>query len=422
MPTFTYTARDSSGKKIEGEVTAATSSEAARQLRDEGKIVLSVASAKAGRLPGRIIPPSPGLPGAATPASSGLFAPRLNADDVRVFANQLAVMLGTGVSLSDALEACTDSRNSPGFAQALDDVIAQVRSGISFSAALARNPRVFSPLFVNMVKASEASGQLGPMLRRVADFLAGQRELGRKIKGAVTYPIVMTLLAIGVIIFMVTFVLPKFAKIYAGKEDTLPIITRFLMSGSTWIVAYGLYAAGGLVIVIVATIVYLRRPGGRLILHRFKLRLPLFGGLFHKTYLARSLRTLGTLIQAGVSMLEAVELTGGSVSNVVYEEFWSSVHDRLQTGRQLSESVSESRLVPRSVVKMLHAGEHGGRLGDVLDRVATHCEEEVAAKLKAVTTLIEPAIIIFVGSMVGGIVLSLLLPIFTISKAMRPGH
>lgn len=422
MQSFAYVARDASGKRILGEVSAASSSEAARSLRGEGKIVVSVTAAVGGvfgRSPTSATPAATAGPMAGS-GLAAVFATKVKPDEVRAFIQSLSVMISTGVSLSEALQTCVDVKSSPTFARTLADVIGQVEGGTSFSAALTRHPRVFSPLVVNMVKASEASGQLGPMLRRVAQFLTNQRELSRKIKGAVTYPIVMVVLASGVLTFMVTFVLPKFAKIYANRQDALPAITKILLQVSGWMTSYGLYVGPVVLAGVITAVVHLRRPAGRPLADRIRLGLPLLGPLFHKTYLARTMRTLGTLLQSGVSLLNGVDLTRAAVGNTQYSAMLAQAHEHLQSGRQLSDALSDSRLIPRAVNKMLQSGERGGSLGDVMDQIATHCEDEVAVSIKTVTSLIEPAIVIFVGGIVGTIVLALLLPIFTISKALQP--
>jgi len=442
MMTFAWTGRDAGGKPAQGEVSAANRNDALRVLRGEGKIVVSIGpkgratvaassggTAAAGA--GRIIPREPVWPTTPKPlpmpAPSGAAAwmapaPRLNRDDVRAFSQQMAVMLETGVSLSDALDACVDPKLSPGFAKALRETIDGVRAGMSFSVALSRNPRVFSPLFVNMVRASEASGQLGSMLRRLADFLAGQHALARRIRGAVAYPMVMLTLAVGVVIFLMVYVLPKFTTIYAGRENLLPAVTRAMMALSSHMQELAPYLIGGTIATAVGGFFFLRSPTGRSVTDRFKLALPLFGPLLHKTYLARSLRTFGALIQAGVSVLESVELTSAAAGSATYERLWLGVREKLQHGLQISDALRDHKLVPRSICKMLEAGERGGKLADATERVALHTEEEVAADIKTVTGLVEPAIVIFLGLVVGTVVMAMLLPIFTLSKAMSGGH
>lgn len=422
MAVFTYSARDSQGALLEGDVTAATPVDAARSLRSEGKFVVKIApkgsTPQAGR---RATGPRPQASGPTAfahskPANRGN---KYRPDDLIFFTNQLAVMAETGVSLAEALDACVYEGNSPRFARALDAIIAQVQGGSEFSAALAEHPRIFPPVYVSLIKASEASGMMGPMLRRLATHLENQREMTKKIKGAVTYPIVMFLFAIGVTVFLMTWVLPKFAAIYAGREDKLPVLTRWLMAFSSGLMSYGLYALGALAAIGIGGAFYLRTPAGMLLLEKLRLGTPLVGKLFHKTYLTRGLRTLGTMIQSGVSMLDAVQLTSGVCGSRLYEQMWLDARDRLQTGQQLSEAIGDKGLVPRAVIKMLAAGEKSGQLGPVMERVAIFCDSELTIAIKTMTSLIEPAIVMFLGTVVGGLVLALLLPIFTISKAMH---
>lgn len=412
MPVFAYVARDNTGKMVEGDVTAASPNEAAKLIRNEGRFVVKVTAR------GKSAKGASAAPSAA--GGKKLFGnKKYRADDLIFFTNQLAVMTETGVSMSEALEACRHDGNSPRFADALDDVIERVEGGSEFSAALAEHPEVFPNLYVSLVKASEASGMMAPILRRVADHLQNQRELKKKIKGAVTYPIVMFVFAIGVTIFLMTFVLPKFTAIYAGREDKLPVLTKWLLAFSGNLMTYGLYVTGALVLVGGATVYYFLTPAGRVRFDALRLSVPLMGNMYHKTYLARSLRTLGTMIQAGVSMLDSVRLTSGVCGSAKYESMWKDVNERLERGQQLSDALADYKQVPRAINKMLSAGERSGQLGAVMERVAQFCEAELAVAIKTMTSMIEPAIVMFLGVVVGGLVLALLLPIFTISKAMH---
>lgn len=413
MAVFAYVARDDSGKMIEGEVSAASQAEAARLVRSEGKFVVRVAPKRAGAA--AATKPSATAKGSFFTTANDKFRPK----DLIYFTNQLAVMIDTGVSMNEALEACVHEGNSPRFARALGAVIERVEGGAELSSALAEHPRVFPQLYVSLIRASEASGMMGPILRRLAEHLEQHHELKRKIRGAVTYPIVMFLFAIGVTVFLLTFVLPKFTRIYAGREDKLPAITRWLLAFSDHLTTFGPYLLGVLVVGVVALIWYLRTENGKRHWDGLKLRLPLVGNMFHKSCLARSLRTLGTMIQSGVSMLESVKLTSGVSGSRNYEQMWTEVYGQLEKGRQLSEALGENRNVPKAVNKMLHAGERSGQLGAVMERVAIFCEQELNAAIKAFTSLLEPAIVMFLGVVVGGLVLALLLPIFTISKALR---
>ncbi len=412
MPQFAYVARDHSGSIARGTLQAGSAPEAVRLLRGEGKFPLKVQASAAS---------ASDAPATAGPALPFLRrADRFRPDDVVTFAGQLSVMIETGVTLAEGLESCRDANNSPAFAGALDRVIEQVQAGHDFSAALAEHPRIFTPLFVAMIRASEASGTLALMLQRVSEYLVSQRELRKKIIGALTYPAAMLSFAIGVSIFLLTFVLPRFASIYAGKEAALPAPTRLLMALSQNLSAYGLYAGGGLLLVGVGAVFYLRGPGGRNRLDQVKLNFPLMGRMFHQAFLARSVRTLGTMLQTGVSMLEAVALTRQVCGSPAFERLWTHAHDELERGRQLSDALIESSLIPRPMLQMIRAGERGGRLGAVLERVAAHYEQALATTIKSATALLEPIVVVALGAFVGAIVISLLLPIFTISRAMHP--
>lgn len=405
MAAYSFHARDDAGNLLKGDIDAADLHEAARKLRSEGKFVI------------RVEPRAHAVaPAARRPAFGG--GDRFRPDDLIYFTNQLAVMVETGVSLAEALDACVHEGNSPRFARALDRVIDSVRGGKEFSAALAEHPRVFPALYVSLVRASEASGQLAPILARLAEHLERQRELTKKIKGALTYPAVMVTFAIGTTAFLVSYVLPKFAQIYAGREEELPALTRALLKFADFIAAYwpyglGIFVAGG-----VALFLYARSPAGRWSIELFRLRIPLVGKLFHCAYLARSMRTLGTMIQAGVSMLESVQLTRGVVGSLYYQRLWDTVNERIERGQQVSESLADCPHVPKSIIKMLGAGEKSGRLGVVMNRIANFSEQELNTAIRNMTAMVEPGIIMFLGVVVGSLVLAMLLPIFKISKVM----
>lgn len=409
MPQFSFVARDSSGAIARGTIAASSPTDAARMLRGEGKYPVRVEPARLRNQPESHAAAPPRLRG-------GKFRP----DDVIYFTSQLMVMLETGVSLAEALAGCRSPKNSPRFAAALDDVIEQVESGNRFSVALAAHPRVFPQLLVSLVKASEASGQLALMLQRASDYLVDQRELSKRIRGAVTYPIAMLIFAAGVTVFLMSFMLPKFATIYAGREQALPAATRILLKTSDMLRNGGIFIGPAALAAVVSAVVHFRRPAGRRQLDWLKLHLPVFGPMFHRSCMARSMRTLGTMISGGVSVLDAVELTQSAAGNLTYERLWQRVGEELQHGRQISDVLAESPLVPSPMTQMVRAGERSGKLGPVLERIAAHAATELAISIKAATAMIEPVIITVLGAVVGGLVIALLLPIFTLSRTMHP--
>ena len=400
MAQFIYQVRDSRGAMANGALAAATMDEASRTLRGEGNVIVdlreqSASSAGAGR---------------ATPGR------RVRRDDVIFFANQLAVLVDTGVPLPDALDSIVEQTTAEGFRLVLQDVTEQVKSGAEFSVALKKYPKVFGRLFVAMVKASEASGTMGKMLQRVSRYLEQQRQVLGKVRGAMAYPVAMIGFCILVLIAMLTFILPRFEKIYSGKAAVLPLPTRVLLGMSKGLIAYWpvilvLAAATG-----VGLWLFFRRNEGKVVLDRLMLRLPVIGPMCRKAVLARSLRTLATMVSTGVSVLDSMEITADVAGNYEYEQIWRSLGERLKEGSSLSEEMRKYPLLPRSVSQMVAAGEKTGKLGTVMDRAAGFCEEDLETAIRTATSFIEPVMIVIMGIIVGGIAMALLLPIFSLSK------
>jgi type IV pilus assembly protein PilC len=405
MPKYQYMARTSAGVALTGEVVARTEPDAVRLLRGEGKFVVRLSELADGAQ-------------AALLAVQAKGSRRVKPDEVIFFANQLAAMVDSGVPLADALEATIDQAPPGAFRRTIEDVIGRVQAGSDLSAALAAHPRVFVPLFIHMVRASETTGTLGAMLIRIADYLSTQHETLKKVKGALAYPLVMVLFSIAATSFLLTYVLPKFASIYAGKRAILPLPTRILMGTSDWIVTHWMWLIAGIVVAIISGLVYFRSDRGRYTADWLRLNIPVIGPMFRKACLARMLRTLGAMIAAGVSVLDAVLITRDVVGNRLFGDSLEKAHDRLERGEQLSQALQDAPYLPRPIWQMLHAGERSGQLGPAMERVAALCESDLATGVRTMTQFIEPAMIVVVGAMVGGIAIAMLLPIFQISKIM----
>lgn len=420
MAIFNYIARDTAGLSISGTLTAASIAAAGKQLRQEGKFPVNIrpagesASSDAG---GGRQDRSAGAEPAGTAATGG----KVHHKDIVFFTSQLAVMVDTGVPLADAIEAISSHSGCSGLKLLLEDVAARVNAGEEFSAALARHPKVFSTMYVAMVRAAEASGTLGMMLERVAGYLVDEYETRKKVTGALTYPTIMIVFGIVVTIFLMTWVLPQFTGIYAGKEAALPMPTRVVMVISGLFVNQWMYLLGGLAAMVGGAAVWLKSQPGRQWWASAKLRLPLIGGMMHKLYLARCLRTLGTLIGTGVSVLEAVQITRQIVGAGPFAVLWDRVCDALREGKLLSEPLFASELIPRPVSQMIVAGERTGKVAEVLERVALFSDRELKDQIKTTTALIEPAMITIMGGIIGFVVMALLLPIFSFSKVMAGG-
>ena len=341
---------------------------------------------------------------------------KVRKDDIIFFAAQLAVMVDTGVPLSEALDMIGSQTDHAGLKKLLAEVSGDVRGGMEFSGVLAKHPKQFDTLFVSLMRASEASGTMGPMLQRVSDYMEEQRKTRKRIKGAMIYPSCMLGFCVIIIICLLVFVLPKFEKIYAGKKAILPAPTRFLLGISHGITDYWPYLLGVLVVGVSGLVMYLRSPGGRQALDTVRIRMPIMGGMFRKACLARSLRCLSTMVSTGVSMIEGLDITSRVSGNRHFKAIWDNVAEGVKEGASVSDGLIDSPLIPGNVCQMISAGEKSGKMGMVMDRVARFCEEDLKVAVKAITDMIEPVMIIIMGLIVGGIAMALLLPVFKMSK------
>lgn len=404
MYTYSYKSRDASGRPQSGVIQARTQSEALRMLQSEGKSVLEI------RVGVR--------PQSSEQARRRSTGSQVKREEVIAFASQLSVMLETGVPLGDALQAFMDQTRSTHLKNVVEQVADKVVSGVSFSSAMAEYPRVFPPLMISLMEASEASGTMGMMLGRIADYLASERRTLRQIRGALTYPFIMLTFSLGVTVLLVAWVLPRFARLYESREAALPAATRIVMDISNFVTTqWPVLVAGATALVVIA--MSMRMFGwGKGAVDRLKLASPVFGPIFTSFYLTRATRTLGTLLASGVGLLDAVRIVRGVTNNVLWEDLWRSLDQSITSGRTISEVVIESKLIPSSVAQMIVAGEKSGRLPMVLEKVADTTEEDLNDAIKHGTQLIEPTMIIFMGGLIGFIAIALLLPIFNVSSIM----
>ncbi|MBT3278744.1 MAG: type II secretion system F family protein [Phycisphaerales bacterium] len=341
--------------------------------------------------------------------------------DVLAFSKQLAVMIKAGISIRDAIEGIAEQQSNQRFKAILDQVRTDVEAGQSFSAALAKHPNVFNAMYVNMVRASELSGNFAHMLGRICSYLEQQDETRRMVRSAMAYPVVLFFLSIGALVFLLTWVLPKFLAVFEGKEDRLPGPTRFLMALSDFMVNQWYILILGAIILVVGFIVFIKTPGGRIAWHKFVLRVPVFSKMLRALYITRGLQAFGELINAGVPILDALKLTCDLSGNINYQNLWKKVSDTVREGGKIVQELQGSTLMPKSVIQMIAAGEESGRLGEVLSDISEYYEVELKARIKMVTGMIEPLMICFMGGVVGFIALSIITPIFTMQKIMAKG-
>jgi type IV pilus assembly protein PilC len=404
MPTYRYEARSASGNVVAGVINAPNLQAASQQLRARGEYILALA------------------PAADTRRRSALdinisFGP--GARDVQSFTSQLAVMVRAGISLRAAVEGIAEQTQNPKFRAILMQMKRDVESGRQFSDALMRYPKIFSPLYINMVKASELSGGFSRMLDRIATYLAQQIETRSMVVGAMIYPGIIGTMAVGTTIFLLTFVVPSFNQIFKGKEAALPAPTRLLNALSAFMVNYWYALLAAAIAAVWGFLLVLRTDWGRLWWDKTKLTMPLFKKLFRALYISRSLHTMGQLINAGVPMLDTISITAEISGNTLYRRMWRAVYSAVKQGKRISAPLHRSTLLPRSVVQMISAGEESGKLGEVLDEVSEFYSRELRAVIKSVTAMIEPLMIVAMGSVVGFIAMSIILPIFKLSQLVK---
>ena len=339
-------------------------------------------------------------------------------DQVIFLASQLSIMVDTGVPLDEALDSIAEQTDHSGLKVLVTDISERVKGGNEFSGALESHPKIFDTLFISLMRASEASGTMGEMLVRASDYMESERETRKRVKGAMIYPASMMSFCVLVVIGLMVFILPRFEKIYAGKGATLPLPTRILMGISAALIDYWPFIIAGLAGLITAAVLYFRSPGGKMLLDKLRISMPIIGPMYRKACLARSLRTLATMVSSGVSMLEGLAITATAAGNYYYRKIWTDLAESVKEGSNLADPLYESKLIPRTVSQMISAGEKTGRLGMVMERIARHCEEDLKIAVKAITMMIEPIMIIVMGLIVGGIAMALLLPVFSIAKVM----
>jgi type IV pilus assembly protein PilC len=404
MTTFAYTARDHAGSPASGTLVAASIAEATQLLRADGKYPTSIKPA--------------GEAGATEGAHVGRRGLRMSRKDLIQFSTQLAIMVDTGVTLSEALECIANQADKPNVKGIVTDISRQVQEGGDLSSALLRHPRAFPRLFVALVSASEKSGMMGKLLNRATEYLRDEYEAIRRVRGALTYPAIMLWFAITTTTFLLTFVMPRFTAIYAAKQAALPVPTKVLMAISGFVVHQWPWLLMGIAGAVFGGIAFFSTQPGKRAFDFVQLNVPLLGGLFHKVYLARGLRMIGTMAGAGISLVDGVKTAHDLVANTYYQDLWQNVSLQIQAGKQLSEPLFQSRLVPKPIAQMLHSAEKGGKLAQVMEQVATFSEQELKEKIAELTKYIEPIMITVMGAIIGGVAMALMLPIFTISKVM----
>lgn len=407
MTAYRYQVRSGSGQVVLGVLESSTATAAAAILRQQGNEVLSIS------------PVSALSRANITQRLKELNSAKPTMKNVLDFTTQLAVMVRAGIGIRVALEGIGEQTKNQRFKAIILGLKSDVESGKQFSEALARHPKLFNPLYVNMVRASEMSGSFGKMLDRIAAYTAQQIETKKMVVGAMIYPTVIAVMAVSVTIFLLTFVLPKFAGVFEGKEDALPWATLFLMDLSAFMRTNYILVVIMLVLLVGGAWAFGRTRVGAVFYDTMKLRIPLMSVMFRSLYISRSLQTMGELINAGVPMLDTLAITGDISGNRLYKRLWREVYGGVKQGRKIVQTMHRTPLLPHAVVQMIGAGEESGKLGEVLDEISVFYAKQLRDAIKSVTSMIEPIMIIIMGSIVGFIAMAIILPIFKMSQIVR---
>ncbi len=407
MPHYRYETMSDEGKRVAGTIAAENAMAAAQTLRSRGLVVsnLTPVNGKQGGL------------GDTLKALNYQSGPSQR--DVLNFTSQLAVMIRAGISLRAAIEGIADQQQNVKFRNILMGIKTDVESGKPFSEALSKYPKLFGPLYISMVRASEVSGSFSKMLDRIAAYLQQWIETRSMVIGAMIYPSVILTMAIGVTIFLLTFVLPKFAGVFAGKEEAMPWPTRFLMTLSAFMVTWWWAVLIVSIGLFVAFYLFVKTEPGGWWFDGMKLRFPIFKKMFRALYISRGLQTMGELINAGVPMLDTLQITGDVSGNRHYRRLWRLVFASVKEGKKIIGPLVKSSLMPKSVTQMVGAGEESGKLGEVLDEVSEYYNRQLRETIKTVTAMIEPIMIMIMGGVVGFIAMAIILPIFKLSTLVK---
>ena len=406
MQNYKYEIQDSANHVATGVIQAQSLGDATTLLRGRGYLLnITPTGSAAGSFKAKLR------------SVSFEFGPSLK--DVMSFTNQLTVMIKAGINIRNAIGGIAEQVENRRFRKMIEQLKTDVESGKPFSEALSRYPKTFSPLYINMVKASELSGNFGHMLERITMYLGQQVETRSMVRGAMVYPAIIGTMAIVTTVFLLTFVLPRFTVLFKGKDSLLPAPTKVLVGISEfmrndWYVIVAFLAA-----VVWGILMALRTEKGRYYWDWLILRIPLLKRMMRAMYITRGLHTMGELVNAGVPMLETLSITAEVSGNVHYKNMWRVVYQSVKQGLKICQPLQKQGMLPRNVIQMISAGEESGQLGRVLGDISEYYAKELRDTIKAVTSMIEPIMILIMGVLVGFIAMSIILPIFKMSSLVK---
>jgi type IV pilus assembly protein PilC len=412
MTTFAYTAFDSRGKLFRGDIKERSWTQALRRVKEMGLFPTSVKERprrrgeklKTGRRRAERIREG---------GRGGVFGGQISGGATTAFTRQLATLIDAGIPLIRGLRSIQEQEENKKLRAIVGELVKEIEGGSTLSEALDRHPRVFSRLYVKMVVAGEAAGAIDSTLVRLAEFMERALKIRRRIKGALVYPTAVLFVAVTILLALSVFVIPRFKAVFMDLTGSarLPAFTEFVLNSSQWIKDHLLVIAGGLTVVILAFRWVNATGAGRAAIDRLGLKLPVVGKIMRRAAIARLARTLGTMLQSGVPMLQALTIVRETATNMVFVQALQQTHDRVKDGDTLTSPLQRSGVFPATVISMIDVGEQTGALPEMLLRVADNYDEEVDNSIAAAMSLLEPALIVFLAVIVGIVVIALFLPI-----------
>lgn len=402
MPsTFAYKVRDRSGKVISGAIEAESAQAVASKLRSMGYIVLEIAEKKEGL------------------TFSFGFRKKVKLKDLTVFSRQFATMINSGVSITRALAILAEQTQNPTLAEVIKQLRKDVEAGLSLSEALAKQSKIFPPIFINMVRAGEAGGVLDEVLQRLAEHFERDAAIKGRVKSALTYPVAVLMFSLLIATAMIVFIVPTFMNMFESLGGDLPAATQMLVNLSNFIRGRWYLIIGTIIGLVYAYRAINRTERGKFILDSIKLKMPILGNLIKKMSISKFSRTFSTLVASGVPILQALDIVADTAGNEVVAKAIREARASIKEGESISKPLSKTTVFPPMVVQMISVGEETGALDTMLKKIADFYDEEVSATVDSLTSLLEPILMIFLGLIIGGIVISLYLPMFSIIAVMN---
>ncbi len=414
MPKFKYTASDKDGHTLEGAIDAISESRARKQLAEQG---LSVE-----RLSEMVVTERKAS-AASKKRPKPLFGTGVSNENVTIFSRQLSTLLKAGLPLLRSLEVIARQEKNPFFKGIIEDICDNVRTGNKFSDGLAQSPKVFDKLYINMARAGEAGGVLDVVLDRLSTFQEKALKTTNKVKSAMVYPLVIMTVAVAIVAILMIFVIPQFQQIFADMLNgaPMPALTQMIINISDFMRVNYIATIGIVVGVVVGLKLFFKTKFGTRVWDTMALRAPKIGDMVMKSTVARFTRTFGTLLASGVPILEALNITKGTLKNSLIVDALTRVHDRVRDGEPLAAPLDQQKIFPTMVTSMVEVGEETGQLPEMLTRIADNYDEEVDNSVGAITSVIEPIMIVFLAVVVGTIVIALFLPIIQIIQKLTGG-